>query len=93
MLRRYDQITSVTDELEQLAPKTLADFELRAGKDIGILVEDGPGDVKPGGLGYGQENGRALQPFGLKREETMTLVSMTSRSGRVTALSARRGRL
>src|SRR5215469_1405386 len=33
--RGYDQITSVADELQQLAPKALADFQLRAGKDIG----------------------------------------------------------
>jgi hypothetical protein len=43
---RYDQVTSVFDELEKLLPESLADFEFRAGKDFGIFLKNRLGDVK-----------------------------------------------
>ncbi len=40
--RRYDQVTSVSDELEQLPAQTLADFEFRAGENFGVFLENVP---------------------------------------------------
>jgi len=87
--RRYDQVTSVFDELEQLPPQTLANSEFQTEKEIGILIQDRLGHVKTSGLRYRQKEGRALQALGLSAAEITTLVSITSRSGSITASISR----
>jgi len=63
---RYNQVTSVTDELEKLPAEAFADFELGAGENIGVLVQDGPRYVKPRRSRDGQKEGGALRALGLE---------------------------
>jgi len=65
--RRYDQVTSVSDELKELPAQAFADFERRAGKYVGIFLKDGLGHIKARGLRNREDKGSALQAFGLKR--------------------------
>jgi hypothetical protein len=69
---RYDQVTSVSDELEQLPAQAFADFELRAGKYVGAFRQDWLGYVEARGLGNCQNKGSALQDFGLVISAALT---------------------
>jgi hypothetical protein len=50
-----------------LPTQTLEDFELRAGKYVGIFLKDRLGYVKARGLRNRKDKGSAPQSFGLKR--------------------------
>ena len=43
--RRHNKLTTVTDELQQLETQALADLELRAEKNVIVLVQDRLGHV------------------------------------------------
>src|SRR5258708_5831385 len=52
----------VLDQIEELLPEALADFEFRPRKHFLVFREDGGGNVQPGGLGDRKKEDSTLEP-------------------------------
>src|SRR6516162_9750432 len=59
----------VLDELEELLPEPLANFQLRAGKNLTVLFQDGTRDIPAGRLLIASKRTVRCSPAGLRAAE------------------------
>src|SRR5260370_38090595 len=59
---RSHSVTVVLDELQQLLSEALANPQFRAGKHFAVFLQDGPGGIQAGRLGYTQPGDKEREP-------------------------------
>jgi hypothetical protein len=87
----FDQVRAFRQQLEELLPKSFADFEFWPRENFAVLRKNGVSDIQPGWSGHCQQKPVRCSPSGFRAADTTMFVSMTNRSAIIDAPTVVRG--